>query len=291
MDLVAGVTNQSTVVRAMTGTGALAGKLAADFTLWYRRDGGKVPISLSDLGAIDGAHSDGGIIEIDDGWYRLDLPDAAVAGGVALVSIGGSVDGGVVLSAPITLTEPDAGSGARTVTIRVNDGTDPLENARVRLSEGINEYTALTNASGVATFNLDDATYDVAITKSGYSYAGTSLVVDGNETATYSMTATVITPPSDPALATVTVLCVNQAGAPEAGVEVYASLVAVPSGSSGYAFDGIANSAVSDANGVATLTLVRLAKYLFRRGGSTTTFQATIPNEGATTVGSFIGQD
>lgn len=93
------------------------------------------------------------------------------------------------LDAILAAASASAGSGARTVTVTVNDGLgNLLQNAVVRMTEGANSYRALTNASGVAVFNLDDATYVVAITKAGYSYSGTTIVVNGTETATYSMT-------------------------------------------------------------------------------------------------------
>ena len=117
MRVGAGSTDVSVDIRAMTSAGvALDGKQAADFTLWYRRDGAKVAISLSDLSELTDAHSDGGLLFVDDGWYRLDVPDAAFAAGALRVAIGGSVDGGVVLSAPISL---DAGN----ITFEVQDIT------------------------------------------------------------------------------------------------------------------------------------------------------------------------
>jgi hypothetical protein len=70
------------------------------------------------------------------------------------------------LSDQIDGLSASTGSGARTVTITVNDGTTALQNARVRLTEGANTYTGNTNASGVIVFNVDDATYTVGITKS-----------------------------------------------------------------------------------------------------------------------------
>jgi len=91
-----------------------------------------------------------------------------------------------------------AGTGARTVTITVNDGATALQNAVVRMTEGSNTFTSITGPDGVINppFNLDDATYTVSISKAGYSYGGTTLVVDGTETATYSMTQITITPSS-----------------------------------------------------------------------------------------------
>lgn len=108
-------TNVSVDIRAMTSVGtALEGKVATDFVIWYRRDGAKTSISLSNLSALTDAHTDGGIIEIDDGWYRLDLPDAAVATGANRVVIGGTVDGGILLSGPISL-RPDHTTAITTI--------------------------------------------------------------------------------------------------------------------------------------------------------------------------------
>jgi hypothetical protein len=89
------------------------------------------------------------------------------------------------------------GFGARTVVATVTDGDDPLQNARVRLTEGLSTYMATTNAGGEAVLNVDDATYVVAITKSGYQFAGDMLVVDGDETAEYEMDQVVISAASE----------------------------------------------------------------------------------------------
>ena len=146
MIVTGGATDVSIDIRAMTSAGAaLEGKVAADFVLWYRRDGAKVAIVLSDLALLTTAHADGGIKEIDDGWYRLDLPDAAVAAGVNRVAIGGTVDGGVVLSAPITIRDV------------ANDVWDELQN---RVDEGevasLEDYEAMTRtALGLAAADLD----------------------------------------------------------------------------------------------------------------------------------------
>lgn len=79
--------------------------------LWYRREGAaSVDITEATLSALTDAHSDGGFLHINDGWYRLDLPDAACAAGVAGVQIGGTVTGMVVLAPYIELpvnTEED----------------------------------------------------------------------------------------------------------------------------------------------------------------------------------------
>lgn len=136
-----------------------------------------------------------------NGTFAAGVPTAALdSDAQAMVTAFNAMRSGNVFTAPALANAPTggsgAGSGARTVTITVNDGTTVLENAIVRMTEGANTFTALTNSSGVAVFNLDDATYTVGITKPGYTYSGTSLVVNGTETATYSMTAISISNPT-----------------------------------------------------------------------------------------------
>lgn len=104
----AGSTDQSVTLRIVdstTGapeTGVLFNTTGMD--LWYRREGAaKVSITEATLASLSAAHSDGGFLEIGDGWYRLDLPDAAVASGVAGVQVGGTVTGMVVFAPYIEL--------------------------------------------------------------------------------------------------------------------------------------------------------------------------------------------
>jgi hypothetical protein len=158
-----------------------------------------------------------------------------------------------------------AGTGARLVTITVNDGTTVLQNAVVRLTEGGNTYRALTNVSGVATFNVDDATYSVAISKVGYSYAGTTIVVDGVETATYSMTAINVTPGSGD-LTTGYLTCLDELGAAEADVSVRCQVVQVPSSGTGFAYDSTVQVETSAANGLVEFPMVKGCRYLIWRG-------------------------
>ncbi|QDV40874.1 hypothetical protein Enr13x_07100 [Stieleria neptunia] len=76
--------------------------------IWYRRQGGlKVTLALSDLSAVDDAHSDGGMLHISDGIVRVDVPDAAFAAGASEVLFGGSIDGGVVVKETIGLIGHD----------------------------------------------------------------------------------------------------------------------------------------------------------------------------------------
>lgn len=157
-----------------------------------------------------------------------------------------------------------AGTGARTVTVTVNNGTDALENATVRMTEGVNTYTALTNASGVAVFNLDDATYTVSISKAGYSYSGTTLVVDGIETVTYSMTAIAITPGADNL--TTGWLVTRVAGVATAGITIRYQQQQAPDDDTGSSYDATIRNVDSDGDGVVELPMVIGGYYFVWRG-------------------------
>jgi len=185
-----------------------------------------------------------------------------------------------------------SGTGARTVTITVNDGTTALQNAIVRMTEGAISYTATTNASGVATFNLDDATYTVAITKQGYTYAGTTLVVDGTEAQTYSMTQISITPGAGSAT-TGYVTCLDNTGTAEADVTVYAQMIDAPTSGAGYAYDASVRTVTSDEDGVAELTgMIKGATYQLWRGKRASGRTVTIPSDAGSTYAlpSLVGE-
>lgn len=177
-----------------------------------------------------------------------------------------------------------SGTGARTVTITVNDGATVLQNATVRMTEGVSTFTALTNVSGAAVFNLDDATYAVSITKPGYSYAGTSLIVNGTETATYSMTAISVTPPDDPALSAVTIHLRDQYGDDLGGQPVEITFVK---------WDATATETppvlsippvqTTDSGGLVQVNLYRLAVYkiIYGEARDARRWDGTIPDAGS----------
>lgn len=91
----------------------------AGIDLKYRREGAVVvAITEADLGtpALDDAHADGGFLEVGNGVYRLDLPDAACAAGAKHVTVFGTVTGMIVLPVEIQLTtfDLDTASSAQT---------------------------------------------------------------------------------------------------------------------------------------------------------------------------------
>lgn len=161
------------------------------------------------------------------------------------------------------------GTGARTVALTVNDGSAAIESAHVRVTKGAESYVLDTNASGLVTFSLDDGTWSIAITKPGYVYNNPSatIVVNGNETATYSMTQITITP-SDPGQVTGFIYCYDEVGAVEEGVEIHLHQQRPISGT-GIAYDDAVRTGTSDADGLVEFVgMFKGGRYSYYRGTS-----------------------
>jgi hypothetical protein len=80
----------------------------AGIDIQYRREGAVssaiTEVSLADAAA---AHADGGFVHIGNGYYRVDLPDAACAVGATGVLVHGTVTGMIVVGCYITLVAYD----------------------------------------------------------------------------------------------------------------------------------------------------------------------------------------
>lgn len=189
---------------------------------------------------------------------------------------------------------PTVSSGARTVTITVQDSlAAAIQNATVRISRTGETFAAQTNASGVAVFNLDDATWTVSITATGFSFAGASLVVDGTETVTYTMTtAGGGVTPSTPPLTTGFWTVYDNLGVAQAGAQVSIQASSPPKGSTGIVMEDAVRTATADGNGVVQFSnLVKGATYTVYRTSSARRFQILVPTTAGTTValGSIVG--
>lgn len=104
----AGTTDVSVVIRIVDSTdgtpetGVVFNTSGID--LEYRREGAaSTDITEATLAALTTAHTDGGFLHIGNGYYRLDLPDAACASGVPGVLVHGTVTGMVVIGCYIQL--------------------------------------------------------------------------------------------------------------------------------------------------------------------------------------------
>ena len=158
-------------------------------------------------------------------------------------------------------------SGARTVTITVDDGTDPLENAVVRLTSGATTWRKITDPDGLAIFSIDDATWEVSVTR-GSDYTGITdtLVVADDVAETYSLDAISFTPSTPPEI-TAYLTAIDNNGIIQSGVDV--SIQYVKPYGTGTAFDGTLRTETSDVNGLVQFTgLVVGATYRLSRGAS-----------------------
>lgn len=179
----------------------------------------------------------------------------------------------------IILTEMDQlasdGRGANLVTISVNDGTNPLQNAIVRVAGGTLSETKLTNVSGQAAFALDAATYTVTITRAGYTSTVATLVVSGTTPVTYSLSIVAVTPPDSPLIATGSLLALDENNNPEVGKPHSIQMTAGP-GLAGYSLDTKIRTVNSNASGIVTFTRLRRgATYSVWRGPADDSFSSS----------------
>ena len=251
-----------------------------------------------------GYYLDAQISSVADPWATA-LPGAYAAGTAGYI-VGTNLDAKISdiptaaeIDAQLTAshgsgawTSGGAGSGARTVTTTVNDGTNPIEGAKVRYTLGAENYVQTTDVNGQCTHNLDDGTWTVAITKAGYSFSGSTLAVSADATPTYSMTQVTITT-SDPGFTTLFADVYDEDGTKTgAGTKVYLAIVSVPSGDTGHVFDSQPRVETTDSNGLVQFTnCVQGAVYELWRGRRGTPTRVTIGTDPTQAAPSIIGSD
>lgn len=141
----AGTTDVSVIIRIIDSadgtpeTGVVFNTAGID--LEYRREGAaSADITEATLSALTDAHTDGGFLAIGNGYYRLDLPDAACAAGATGVLVHGTVTGMVVIGTYIELVAYDPYD-----TVRL--GLTALPNAVAETAGGL--YTRGTGAGQI----------------------------------------------------------------------------------------------------------------------------------------------
>lgn len=129
--IVKASTDQTTYVRIIDSgdgtpeTGVTSATSGLDLE-YVRTGAAPVDLTESDLGSTSASHSDGGIIHVGGGNYRVDLPDAAVASGVNEVIVQGTVTGMIVLPVRHTLVNFDVYDADPNVDVAKWLGTAPL---------------------------------------------------------------------------------------------------------------------------------------------------------------------
>jgi hypothetical protein len=142
---LAGSTSKSVTVRIIDSTDGTPETAVvfntAGIDLQYRREGAaSVAITEVTLAALTTAWTSGGFLHIGNGYYRLDVPDAALAAGAEGVLIHGVVTGMVVIGAYVQLVAYDPFNAVRL-------GLTALPNAVAEAAGGL--YTRGTGAGQI----------------------------------------------------------------------------------------------------------------------------------------------
>lgn len=148
----------------------------AGIDLWYRRPGG-AHTSITEVTQTEGgAHTDGGFVHISDGYYRLDLPDAAVATGVDYVDVGGTVTGMVVIGGRIRLTDFDLSDSVRGgLTALPNAAADAAGGLVISDAGGLDVDTLNSNVSAILADTGTDGVVVATASKTGYRLSATGV--------------------------------------------------------------------------------------------------------------------
>ena len=141
-EIVKDSTSQSVVIRIIDSTTGLP-ETGVEYDtsgidMWYRREGAtKTSITEVALAALDSVWAAGGIEHMGDGYYRLDLPDAAVATGCNGVMVGGAVTDMIVIGCYVPLVDFDPYDSVPEVDLTHVMGTILTETAGGRLAAAI----------------------------------------------------------------------------------------------------------------------------------------------------------
>jgi len=233
--------------------------------LEYRREGAvSVDITEVTLAALTTAHTDGGFLHIGNGYYRLDLPDAACAAGSVGVLIHGIVTGMVVIGCYIQLVACDPFDAVRLgLTALPNAAADGVGGLPISDAGGLDIDAKLANTNevtaarmGALTDLIDGGRLDL-ILDARASQASIDVIDGIVDTIVARVIGTLATgthnPQSGDAFA--------RLGAP-AGASVSADIAAIEAQTDDIGAAGAGLTAVPDSAGVTTL-LSRIPATLF----------------------------
>lgn len=163
-----GSTDKSATVRIVDDTDGTpetgVTSATAGLAFNYRREGGLLVniAGLSDLALLTSAHTDGGLLHIDSGYYRVDVPDLAFAAGSDGVLIEGTATDMVVIGQYVQLV----GYDPRTeLTAAVLANLDAAVSTRAQPGDAMDLVANAVDAAAIATGAIDaDAIAANAIT-------------------------------------------------------------------------------------------------------------------------------
>lgn len=219
-------------------------------------------------------------------------PDYVPATAAALAAMRGADNDTLkTLSDQIDGIDGGALTGPFTRTITVTDAADdaPIEAANVRLYRTGETETKPTDADGETSFTTEAATFSYAVTATGYGGASGTIVISANGATTIELTATAVTPPTDPALSAIEVLCLNANFAAASGIDVDFRMSAVATGDQNRAHPGAKKTVTSNGSGIARFEGPQGATIEWKRGTGQQWTAVTLDNDSVTNVTSLIG--
>jgi hypothetical protein len=187
--ILKGSTDRSVTLRCLDSTtGAPKTDVvynSAGIDLWYRRElSAVVSITEATLAALTTAHADGGFLHIGNGYYRLDLPDAAFATGANYVEFGGTVTGGHFIGGKVKLVNVNMEDAVRM-------GLTALPNANAEAAGGL--YTRGTGAGQINQSNNGQIDANAArtggTTNTGRDIGASVLLSSGTGTGQISLSS------------------------------------------------------------------------------------------------------
>jgi hypothetical protein len=209
----------------------------------------------------------------------------------------------IILTELEELAVVDSGPSALTVT--VDDGTDPLSGAIVRVSGTGLSRTKTTDGSGEALFAVADGDYEVIVVKPGFDSEFRTVTVSGSTPLDVTLTEISVTAPDEPYKATGNGITLDEEQEPEDGVFVSIQMVEGPD-IAGFILDGKIRTEVSADGGVVEFAgMLRGATYEIWRGPGTveesegpfsieasfTKRRFVVPNEDTFSLSEVIGID
>lgn len=159
--VAAGDTDVSVVIKIIDSsdgtpeTGVVFNTAGIDIEYW--RHGANAVTDITEATqTVNGAHTDGGFIHLGNGYYRVDLPDAAVATSADAVEIMGTVTGMIVIGGTVQIVAYDPQDTVRLgLTALPNAAADaagglPISDAGALDLDGLN-----TNVNDIETDTAD----------------------------------------------------------------------------------------------------------------------------------------
>lgn len=156
-----GATDQSVVIRIVDSadgtpeTGVTSA--TSGLSLSYRREGAAVVAltALNDLATLATAHTDGGLLHIGNGYYRVDPQDAAWASGATGVMVFGGATGMVVIAAYHPLVAVDFADAVRFgLTALPNAAADAAGGLPISDAGGLDLDAKLANTNEVTSARM-----------------------------------------------------------------------------------------------------------------------------------------